>query len=888
MGGLRVEFIARTDVGRKRAGNEDFFLAAPGLGLYLVADGMGGAVAGEVASRLAAESVFREVDIGDAPPEQLLESAAFEAHARVRDKIQQDPVYKGMGTTLVMALVGEGDVRLCHVGDSRAYLFRKGELSRLTTDHSFLQRYVKEGKISPEEAALYESGEKRFEFRNVITQAVGATETIEPESSVLEPRPGDVLLMCSDGLTSMVPDTEIAGILARASSLQEAAESLVARANERGGDDNCTVMLLRFSPEAPEPGDVVVTPFGEIPRERFREMLEGAGAGVAEGSRFVRRGLSILGGLLLAILAVAVIGAAVRRGRARFELPLHGMDLAGYLEWVERLAARSPGEALADMDKQLEVGALAGLEARLARAGLLASAGRGEVALEEFEALVSEVLAKGGGMPALPGLEEPLAGLEVAYLERLRQEADRAAEALETSDAARFFPTACQALLNARPKAEGGGEFLASVRALTDFISSCDALVRKGARAAQEAASRAGSLVEQAREDVEAAAAALAEEGFGEDALAQARDALSEAEAALAQERFEEAMESALAAADAAKAAVAAQREAAARLAEQMRAGSEAIEAALLVAQRAEWAGVPGGAPEAWAKASELLEEARSLLAEKKAAAAIEAANGVLPILESALVELEEAAEAAVESARTAVAAGAAPPDALAALDEAQRLLASGRFAGAMEAARRCEAVLEAAAASATAVKEAVEAAAVEEVPPGEGMPSEAAAMASEDTARLAEGVAMARERGTGELLRLLEAGKIKLIGLAGQEAQRYIRAVASLPSAPVELGGHLEVAAAYCDAAVRGADAGSALAADQILARVGAWLEEGGVPAPWVVCGPEGSLAEAGLVPVTIGGVTCAGTFSRSDAEELAGGAPGLSARPAGELLKR
>ena len=234
---LRVaEQYAGTDTGRQRRANEDSLLArAP---LFVVADGMGGAQAGEVASQIAVESFQDGLQDASAPETELAELAR-QANARIHELSHSHAEQAGMGTTLTAVYVGERDVSIAHVGDSRAYRFRDGELLRLTDDHSLVDELLRQGRLTPEEAVEHPQ-------RSVITRALGPEGTVEVDTRSYSARDGDVYLLCSDGLTTMLPEPRLAELLAVSGSLRERGEALIAGANEAGGRDNITVVLLRL------------------------------------------------------------------------------------------------------------------------------------------------------------------------------------------------------------------------------------------------------------------------------------------------------------------------------------------------------------------------------------------------------------------------------------------------------------------------------------------------------------------------------------------------------------------------------------------------------------------------------------------------------------------
>jgi serine/threonine protein phosphatase PrpC len=234
---LRVaEQYAGTDTGRQRRANEDSLLArAP---LFVVADGMGGAQAGEVASRLAVEAF--EGGLHDpTEPETALAALAHDANSRIHELSHSNAEQAGMGTTLTAVYVGEREISIAHVGDSRAYRLRDGELLRLTEDHSLVDELLRQGRLTPEEALEHPQ-------RSVITRALGPEGTVEVDTRSYSARDADIYLLCSDGLTTMVPEDLLATILGTPATLRALGEALIAAANEAGGRDNITVVLLRI------------------------------------------------------------------------------------------------------------------------------------------------------------------------------------------------------------------------------------------------------------------------------------------------------------------------------------------------------------------------------------------------------------------------------------------------------------------------------------------------------------------------------------------------------------------------------------------------------------------------------------------------------------------
>ncbi|MFO7572005.1 MAG: Stp1/IreP family PP2C-type Ser/Thr phosphatase [Gaiellaceae bacterium] len=227
-----------TDTGRRRLRNEDAFVCEPPL--FAVADGMGGARAGEIAAGLAA-GVLEESADGVRGPEGIA-ALITEANRRIWERALADPETAGMGTTVTAALVDEatGTVTIGHVGDSRAYLLRDGELEQLTADHSLVAELVESGLLTPEEA-------ERHPQRSAITRALGTEPTVEVDAFTIDGRPGDLFLLCSDGLPIMVGDAEVRAIVEEAQGEPaEAAEALVAAANARGGQDNITAVLFEL------------------------------------------------------------------------------------------------------------------------------------------------------------------------------------------------------------------------------------------------------------------------------------------------------------------------------------------------------------------------------------------------------------------------------------------------------------------------------------------------------------------------------------------------------------------------------------------------------------------------------------------------------------------
>ena len=249
---LTLSAFGLTDVGRKRKHNEDAYLVDAERGLFVVADGMGGHAAGEVASRITVESMQEFIATSDDTTESSwpfghgnrasssgnrLTAAVERANEKVMRAVANRPELKGMGTTVVAALVDGERATLVHVGDSRAYLFRDGELRRLTDDHSWVQEQVNAGILSEDEA-------KSHPLKNVVTRALGGSPHVSVDLIEVPLRAGDRFLLCSDGLTGMVADDEIHGFLLTETVAEVVVRKLVDLANERGGVDNITSIVI--------------------------------------------------------------------------------------------------------------------------------------------------------------------------------------------------------------------------------------------------------------------------------------------------------------------------------------------------------------------------------------------------------------------------------------------------------------------------------------------------------------------------------------------------------------------------------------------------------------------------------------------------------------------
>jgi PPM family protein phosphatase len=243
--------------GRKRRRNEDSWVCDPPI--FAVADGMGGAKGGEIASRLAASALGSAATGSGA---ERVVSLIQEANRRVYERSAEDATASGMGTTITLALVEDGSVTFGHVGDSRAYLIRDHSIEQLTDDHSLVAELVRSGRLSPEEAEIHPQ-------RSVITRALGTDPDVDVDTFSVEPRSGDLFLICSDGLTSMVEDDVIRDVVERRrGDLDAAARELVEKANRSGGEDNITVVFFEIAEEG-----------ADVPEETAQmPVLDGNGA----------------------------------------------------------------------------------------------------------------------------------------------------------------------------------------------------------------------------------------------------------------------------------------------------------------------------------------------------------------------------------------------------------------------------------------------------------------------------------------------------------------------------------------------------------------------------------------------------------------------------------
>lgn len=253
---MRLEAFAWTDPGPVRENNEDSFFVDEDAGLFVVADGMGGHAAGEVASRVAVDTI-RELLQGGVDPDETrldrdmqdpadvlrerLRYAMNQASARIRREAQLNPAYAGMGTTVAVLLIEGRQAHVAHVGDSRIYLLRDGQLQRLTRDHTVVQQEIDAGRLTPALA-------RQVPHRNYLTQSVGYHGPVEPDTATRPVQAGDVFVLCSDGLTDPLDDPRIAEIM-RQTHPSDLAETLVNQAVQGGGEDNITVVTVRVLDE---------------------------------------------------------------------------------------------------------------------------------------------------------------------------------------------------------------------------------------------------------------------------------------------------------------------------------------------------------------------------------------------------------------------------------------------------------------------------------------------------------------------------------------------------------------------------------------------------------------------------------------------------------------
>jgi protein phosphatase len=324
---MRLVVGAATDVGRVRDGNEDAYLVDDAMGLVAVADGMGGHRGGEVASATALEALRAAVNGG-----RPLREAVEDANRAVFDKAQTDDSLRGMGTTLTAATLAAGGTLLIgHVGDSRAYLLRDGELRQVTTDHSLVEELVRDGRLTADEAAVHPQ-------RSIITRALGVDSTVEVDVYPVELAAGDVVMFCSDGLTGMLQPDLIAAELRREDDPARAATKLVDAANASGGEDNITVVVVAVTDEAPARTPIVPVIAPEAPRPE-EVPTEEAKPPKRRGRRVAKVLLWVLPIVLVLGVAVAAVGYYARN---RYYVSVHQGHVTIYQGVPGGLAGWSP------------------------------------------------------------------------------------------------------------------------------------------------------------------------------------------------------------------------------------------------------------------------------------------------------------------------------------------------------------------------------------------------------------------------------------------------------------------------------------------------------------------------------------------------------------------
>ncbi len=257
---IRLNIAGKTDKGRRRSKNEDAFLVEENLGFMIVADGMGGHASGEVASNLAAklctEQLKRALKTGHVPvffhvppnpsldPRSRILGDCFKfSNQAVFEAAQKNPENHNMGTTLVAALWLDDKFAVAHVGDSRLYLVRGNKLQQITSDHSFVQEQIDKGLIKPEEA-------EKSDLRNMLTRSIGNKDDVEVDIKEVAVQEEDYVMLCSDGLTKMLDDTQIEAVFKAETDPEKISDTLIARANDAGGGDNITVIVAKLEPKS--------------------------------------------------------------------------------------------------------------------------------------------------------------------------------------------------------------------------------------------------------------------------------------------------------------------------------------------------------------------------------------------------------------------------------------------------------------------------------------------------------------------------------------------------------------------------------------------------------------------------------------------------------------
>jgi serine/threonine protein phosphatase PrpC len=344
---MRVRVAARSDIGRARRRNEDAYLVSDPL--FAVADGMGGHRGGNVASSLALEILQAAEAAGDEGATAQLTQTIMEANQRVLERAESDRDLRGMGTTLTALVTEDARAHLAHVGDSRAYLLRQGNLQQLTEDHTLVQRMVREGRITTEEAGTHPQ-------RSILTRALGVEEDLSVDELTLDLHPGDRLLLCTDGLSSMVDRARIQEILEREEDPQAVCDRLIDAANRAGGDDNITVVVLDFLEDQGAKAEEGTT-VAPAPREQAPAPRPEAPEAPTPRRRMRWRRVALWAGVAIAVLAAAVVGTRVYADRQWYVGDANGRvaiyngiptDILGFdLSHVEQTTELSTADARA-------------------------------------------------------------------------------------------------------------------------------------------------------------------------------------------------------------------------------------------------------------------------------------------------------------------------------------------------------------------------------------------------------------------------------------------------------------------------------------------------------------------------------------------------------------
>ncbi|MEA2434113.1 MAG: family protein phosphatase [Actinomycetota bacterium] len=349
---MNVRVGARSDVGRVREANEDSYLIDEPL--YVVADGMGGHLAGDVASDTAVKTIKSGADASAPDGPDALIQLVRDANKKIWERSQSDASLRGMGTTTTLVLVEGEEAHLAHVGDSRAYLFRDGDLSQITEDHTLVGRMVREGRLRPEEA-------ERHPQRSIITRALGVDSDVDVDTITLRLQEGDRILINSDGLTSMLSEPQIRDVLASEPDPQRAADRLVELANEAGGEDNITVLILDFGEGNRDTG--VASAGAEqppVPREPMRfdtppvERSPAVTTGVIRTESLELRKRRWPRALALTLVLLAVLGGAAYFG-TRYLLSnsyFVGADEEGYVTIFKGRPEEIAGMSLRESEEQ--------------------------------------------------------------------------------------------------------------------------------------------------------------------------------------------------------------------------------------------------------------------------------------------------------------------------------------------------------------------------------------------------------------------------------------------------------------------------------------------------------------------------------------------------------